>query len=194
MAGKIQVQEVDVARERSRKRVLVGSLVTLAIAVLAGGAFLSWHLTPPAMPETPEEAALVMKSARFARLSKDQKQPYYDRIREQWGMDRDLRRAWRSDEALHDAARDMFRQMMGERLDKFMLADAQEREAMAEQGMGWGRPRGEGGGGWGGGDSAERRNRLSNRMANGSAQRSAAMGEVIRSRQRNGDGGGGGPR
>ncbi len=187
---KIIVGHVLSSDEAVRKRVAVGAVSAAAVLVLAAGAWLAWYLTPPAMPETPEDAKAVLASARFQRLGGDAKQPYYDVIRERWGRDREFRRMVREDEDARDAARDMMRQMMGQRLDTYMLAGPEERAAMMEEGMGFGRPRGgegrggrEGGGPPGGRDSGAMRERMSDRLGNGSAQRGAAMGEMIRQRR-----------
>lgn len=197
--GKMQVEAVDEARLRKRKRIVTSILAVVSVAVLGGGVYFAWLMTPPAMPTTAEEAMAVAKSMRFQRLSPDAKQPYYDVFREQFGMNQELRRVWREDDELRDAARDMRRQMMEEFSKTYMLANHEERQAMME-GMPWGRPRGgegrsEGGGeGRGaGGPGGERggegrggggmRDRISDRLANGSAQGNAVMGEIVQSRR-----------
>lgn len=190
--GRIRVEEIDVERLCRRKRIVMSVVMAGSIAVLAGGAYFAWLLTPPALPTTSEEAIAVAKSPRFQRLSKEAKQPYYDVIREQFGMDRELRQVWREDEELRDAARDMFRQQMEAFSKAWMLAGPEQRAAMTAE-MPWGGrgggegrpPRGDNadGGGDRPRDGGEMRNRMSDRIANGSAQGAAAMGEMIQARR-----------
>ncbi|CAN0462158.1 unnamed protein product, partial [Ectocarpus fasciculatus] len=101
--GKMRVEAVDVEGQRRRKRIVTSLLLAVSIVVLAGGGYFAWLLTPPAMPTTAEEVEMVLKSPRFQRLSKEEKQPYYDVVREQFGFNRELRQVWREDEELRDA-------------------------------------------------------------------------------------------
>jgi hypothetical protein len=177
----MSVEAVDEAAERRRRRILTAALSTVAAVVLVGGSVLAWYLTPPAMPTSAEEAMAVAKSPRFTRLSAEDKRPYHDVFREQFGLDPNLRRVWRDDPELRDAARDMRREMRDERLTAFMLADFEERQAMAQD-RPERRPRGDGAGRGGPPDAASARERVSERIANGNPQMGAARGEMIRSR------------
>ncbi|MBB6428322.1 DUF3106 domain-containing protein [Algisphaera agarilytica] len=183
MPGKLSVQEVDVKAERRKALLRRGSLVIGGAVVVAvvGGA--SWYLTPPAMPETIEEAQALVQSPRFDRLSKEAKQPYYDVIREQYGsLDPETRKQLRAEdeklaEAMRDARMIQFRSML------VGLADMppEEREELASRFRG-NRP---------GGDrpepsaeeQAERADRLrdhiSDRMANGDSQMNQLMREMF---------------
>ncbi|MEM7578051.1 MAG: hypothetical protein AAF328_11335 [Planctomycetota bacterium] len=190
--GRMQVAEVDESGQRKRRRLWIGILATGSVAVLAGGAVLAWYLTPPAMPTTAEEAVAVAKSSRFARLSAEQKRPYFDVFREQFGLNPELRQVWRSDPELRDASRDMRRAMMNQQMNAFMLADFEEQQAMIAESP-FGRPRGGDGGGGEGGrpdrggegrpDAAAMRDRMSDRISNGNPQTAAAMGEMMRARR-----------
>lgn len=182
--GRMSVTEVDEAREKRKRVLLATGLASLATVVLGGGLFLAWYLTPPAMPTTAEEAMAVAKSPRFARLSDEDKRPYYDVFREQFGLNPELRRVWREDPDLRDASRDMFREMMNQRLDAFILADSLEEQQAAFGENPWGRrPRGEGRGDRPRPDASAMRDRVSDRLANGNPQHGAAMGEMIRQRR-----------
>lgn len=191
--GNFHSQPVDVEKETRSRRVKTAVLAFVSAGVLVGGAAMAWYLTPPALPESEEQALRVMKSARFARLSADAKEPYYDIIREKWGMNPDFRRQWFEDEDLRDAGREMFMQMMNERLDAYMLAGFEERKDMMPPmmgpppGMGNGPPLNMP-------NQGQMRERMSERLSNGNSQRGAAMGEMIRSMPMPGAGGGGPPR
>ncbi|MEM1027203.1 MAG: hypothetical protein AAGJ38_03885 [Planctomycetota bacterium] len=191
--GRMQVAEYDEAGHRRRRRWQTVLLASVSVLVLAGGAVFAWYLTPPAMPTTAEEAIAVAKSPRFARLSADEKRPYFDVFREQFGLNPELRQIWREDPELRDASREMWREMMNQRMNAFMLADFDEQQEMIAESP-FGRPRGGGEGGRSEGnrdrgdgqgrpDAAAMRDRMSERISNGNPQTSAAMGEMIRARR-----------
>ncbi len=182
---KFEVAEVDVKKER-KTRTLRQLAVASVLAVLIGGAAgAAWYFTPPELPTTPEQAKAVLESPRFARLSKEQKQPYLDTIRESFGSldDAQRRELMRTDEM-----RNAFQNEMENRLRAFALADEAERQKMFEEGMRMmrGTP---GMGGPPGGprpegdrprDESAMRDRMSDRLANGNPQTQAFMSEVFR--------------
>lgn len=209
MPAQIKVQEVDVKAERRRKRLKVGGAVLASAVLLGTGIGAAWYFTPPAMPTTIDEARAMVNSPRFERLSKQQKQPYYDVIREQYGsLDRDARRAMRDeDEKLRETMREARTIQMRE-----MMVEAARGDG--EMQMPFGPPRGDrprgdqpgpggppgGGDGGGGGDQpraerpeptdeqraerAERmRDHISDRMANGDAQLNQLMREMFSQRR-----------
>lgn len=181
------VADHDVAGERRGRRLRVAAGVLVALAVLVAGAAGAWYLTPPPMPATLAEADALVVSARFERLSDDEKQPYWDVIREQFGsLDPEQRRAMRGSEAAR-AARGRERDRW---IGAFSLMTHEQRQALVS--MWGGRPGGPGGPGrpggrpgGGGEDRGERgnrgpsRERLSERMQNGNAQTMANIGEMV---------------
>ncbi|MEM8783719.1 MAG: hypothetical protein AAGE65_12810 [Planctomycetota bacterium] len=185
--GRMRVEEVDEIGQRRRRRLLTAALATASVVALAAGGFFAWYLTPPAMPTTAEEAIAVAKSPRFARLSKEQKQPYFDVFREQFGLNPELRQVWRNDPELRDASREMWRDMMRQRMNAFMLADFEEQQAMVEQSPFGRRPRRAEGEGRNEDrprpDAAAMRDRVSDRISNGNPQMGAAMGEMMQMRR-----------
>jgi len=140
----------------------VVALLLVSILVLGAGlAYTFWPTGMPDMPETMEDVPALLESKAYARLSREQRQPYVQRVSELMSeADRDQRRAMmqNSTEASRDAMREMFREQMMQRVKAFALADdttkaqmiAQDRarfEAMrGRRGPGSGGPRGEGGG------------------------------------------------
>lgn len=182
--GRMTVHEVDVAAERRSKSIKVAALTAVSVVVLTAGGALAWYFTPPALPTTLEEAIAVANSPRYKRLSKDQKEPYLDVIRERFGsLDREERRKMLGDdEAARNMARDAMRGMWMGRMKAFGAATFEERREMLAQMPQRPerpqRPPGEGR------DPGQMRNRVSDRMANGNAQNMANMGEFIRQRQK----------
>ena len=186
--GNLSVADHDVAGERRGRRLKVAAGLAVALLVLVAGAAGAWYLTPPPMPTTIAEADALVASPRFHRLSKDQREPYLDVIREQFGsLDPKQRRAMRGSEAAR-AARSRERD---ERMAAFSVMTYEERQAMESP---WGGRGGRGSGGGGGpggprpeggadrgdrGDRGPSRDRLSDRMQNGNAQTMANIGEMV---------------
>lgn len=206
MAGQFKVKDVDVkAEQRKRLRRRTGWLVVaLTLVAAAGGA--SWYFTPPAMPETIDDARALVNSPRFERLSKEDKLPYYDVIREQYGsLDRDERRKLREDdEKLGEAMRDARAVQMRSMLVRMAEMTPAERSAMMAT-FGRGRPGGDGppsgsrpanSGDSGPGERGERtpeeqaerakrmREHISDRVANGDSQMNQLMREMFNQRRR----------
>lgn len=216
MNSKINVQEVDVKAQRRKRRLKIAFLSLGAVVILVGGSGLAWYFTPPALPGTIEEARAVVESPRYERLSKAQKQPYLDVIREQFGsLDRDARRAMMDEnEQMRDALR-ASRDAEREAFTKaYVLATPQERQAMmdemeaerdARRGERGGRPpengdgppeggpetgeRGGGGerSGGGGGRGGPSNERVNDRATNGSAQNSQLRSEMRNERRQQRD-------
>lgn len=184
------VQAVDAATDRRKKTIKAVGTSSIAVMVLAAGGYLAWYLTAPALPTTLDEAITLANSPRYKRLSDEQKQPYLDVIREQFGsLDREQRRAMiGDDEDARDMARDAMRAMMMQMMKTYGAASYEERQAMAarmpgRRGGPGGPGGGEGRGGGGGRDAGEMRNRMSDRMANGNAQAMGTIGLMIRDRR-----------
>lgn len=192
-----------------RKRILAGTLITLAAASLAGAGYYFWYVSPPEMPDTIEEARVVLTSDRYTRLPEERKRAYQERfvqlVRE---LPEEQRRAVReqmqADPVFRNAAGEARRAEMIARIREWWEAPEDQRDAImdrqiAEQEQRGGR-RG-GGPGQGGpprpddtrtdeqreADRAERRNRLRDRIedqfSNGNPQEQAMMGEYFRSRR-----------
>ncbi len=128
----MNVREVDERRER-RSRWLKLGVGTLGLLIVGGAAGLGWwYLSPPAMPDDYEAAQAMVQTARFERLSAEEKKPYYDRIREQWGsLDPEKKRELRRDEAIREA-RDAERDDLTRR---YALASEAERAVIAAEMM-----------------------------------------------------------
>lgn len=195
MVGRMTVTEVDVKAERRWRRLKIWGGTLGAFVILAGGSGMAWYLTPPAMPETFEQAQAVVESPRYQRLSKDAKQPYLDVIREQFGsVDREVRQAlMRENEAMRQALRESRDAERDAYTKAYVLATPEQREAMnqereaereARRGeRGGGEGRGGGGEGRGRGDGPSNE-RVNERATNGSAQNSQLRGEMRAERRK----------
>lgn len=65
-----------------KKWVLTIALTVVAAGVLGGGLYYWWLITPPPMPQNADEAAALITSSRFKRLSPDRKLAYAAKIRQ----------------------------------------------------------------------------------------------------------------
>ena len=201
--GGLTVSDHDVAGERRAKRLKVGFITVVGLVVLVAGAWGAWYLSPPALPDTIDEANALVASARFQRLSKEDQRPYLDVIREQFGsLDPEERRAMRGS----DAARAARGEERDERMAAYSVMTYEQRQAMGSpwgnRGDRQGRPQGErrggggesgrpgGEGGEGRGDRGPSRERLSDRMQNGSAQNMANVAEMVNQMREGGERGG----
>ncbi|MEO1237074.1 MAG: hypothetical protein AAFX76_09825 [Planctomycetota bacterium] len=185
MPSKIQVQEIDVKAERRRKTMRATFVSAGAIAVLGVAAGAAWYFTPPAMPETIEDAQALVESSKFARLTKQEKQPYLDVIREQFGSaDPDTRRQLiRENEAMRDALRASRNAEREAFIKQYVLASPAERDELMQEMRERRAERGDRGerGNRGNGPSDER---INDRATNGSAQNSQLFGEMRMQRRR----------
>ena len=184
--GQFEVTQVDEFAERKTRRWKVAGLAVASLAILVAGIATAWYLTPPPMPTTLEQSQALAQSIRFHRLSDEQKQPYLDRIREQFGsLDRDARRALlNEDERLRTLMRSAWFQMFEQRVRQFGLADQEERRQMVEQFSQMRRRSGPDRRPQRNWDPAAMRNRMSDRLANGNPQVTAYIGEMVRERRR----------
>lgn len=62
-----------------KKKIAVGVLVLVAVAVLGAGGYYVWLTTPPPMPTTMEEAADLLGSERYHRLPATRRYDYMQR-------------------------------------------------------------------------------------------------------------------
>lgn len=62
-----------------KKKIGVGVLVVVAVAVLGAGGYYVWLTTPPPMPTTMEEAADLLSSDRYHRLPDSRRYDYMQR-------------------------------------------------------------------------------------------------------------------
>ena len=153
-----------------KKKILVGLLVFTGVAVLTAGVYATWLMTPPGMPDSADEAASVITSARFARLPIERKEAYLARMRELIGqMSDEERRAFfeanRDNRELREATREVFQAMALEQARSFASADPSIRISMLDDTIdnmgqlrqGFGRGGGFGGRGPGGGPGGDGR-------------------------------------
>lgn len=139
----MSVSEVDTKRERRRKVVLSVLALVLLGAIGGGAAYGWWYFSPPPMPESPEEAVAVVQTPQFKRLSAEEKMPYLDRIREQWGsadpeQQRVMRERMENDEEAQNAMRDAMRTAMERNVRNWARSDPAARAESAPFGN-WGR-------------------------------------------------------
>ena len=188
MPVQFDVSEVNVKAERRRRTLKALSAAVICAGVVAAGIGLNWYFTPPAMPESLDEARELVDSPRFTRLSDDQKRPYYDVIREQYGsLDRDERRRMMDeDEKLRQTMREAGSVMMRDMLVNAARGDG----TPAFPGRPSGGPPGENNG-----ERPERtpeqqaeraqrlRDHISDRMANGDSQMNQMMREMFAERR-----------
>ncbi|MEM9418011.1 MAG: hypothetical protein AAGA25_03010 [Planctomycetota bacterium] len=208
MPSNISVQEVDVQAEKRKRLFRRGGLVIGGVVVIAVAGAASWYFTPPAMPQSIEDAQALVQSPRFERLSKEAKQPYYDVIREQYGsLDPETRRQLREEdqklaETMREARTIQFRSML---VGLAEMDDKQRTDMMSNFGPGrpgGGPPSGRQGGGGDRGsnpgegqrpertpeEQAERderlRDHISDRVANGDSQMNQLMREMFSQRRK----------
>ncbi|MEM6391781.1 MAG: hypothetical protein AAF797_03325 [Planctomycetota bacterium] len=195
-----------------RKRIVAGVLITLAIASLTGAGYYFWSITPPAMPETIEEARAVMVSDRYARLPEERKRAYQERFNQLYRelpqeQRQAVREQMRDDPVFRDAAGEARWAAMVMRAREWWVAPPEQRDAIMDRHLDeWGQRRGgrPGGDGASGGQRpprsedtrteeqreaqrAERRTRMregiEDRFSNGNPQEQAMIGEYFRARR-----------
>ena len=118
------------------KKVIGTSLLSVvAAAVLVTGLYIAWLRIPPAMPNNLDEAAAVLGSARFQRLTADRKLAYAERMRElAMQADEAQRQAFwekaRDDKELQQQVGDLMREQLVQRARLYALASESERDQM----------------------------------------------------------------
>ncbi|MCC7144887.1 MAG: hypothetical protein IT443_00425 [Phycisphaeraceae bacterium] len=173
-------------------------LCLAAVVTLSVGAYMTWLLTPPALPNSLEDAVALAGSARYQRLDPNTRARYMERMQQMFAnSSREDRQAmWqkmRDDEQARQAMRQLQEDMMQQRMQEFFTATPEERNAMLDKILD--SPMGRGGGPPGGpppgannappgpgkgpgnrppGNPAQR---MKNRMEKGNPQRQAYMSE-----------------
>jgi hypothetical protein len=120
------------------KRLAVGFLLVLAMLAVVAGIYYTWLITPPGMPETPEDALSTIASARYERLPDYRKQDYLDRTAElmQTMPDeqrRDLFRKMRTDEDVRQALREVREDQTVKRVREWAEADPKARKKLIDE-------------------------------------------------------------
>ncbi|XAL99270.1 hypothetical protein OT109_17025 [Phycisphaeraceae bacterium D3-23] len=70
----------------TRKKVLAGVMVLLAVAALAWGGYKFWlAFSDPAMPQTVDDVEDLMNDPRYAAMSRDEREPYQEHMNEMFG-------------------------------------------------------------------------------------------------------------
>jgi len=120
------------------RKIAVGLLATLALAAVAFGGYYTWLITPPSIPETPEQALSTIASPRYDRLPDYRKQDYLDRTAELMQsmpeeQRRDLFRQMRTDESVRDALREVRQDQAIKRIREWAKADPTERRRLIDE-------------------------------------------------------------
>ncbi len=193
-------------RRTPRKIVLVTVLVVAAVATLAVGGYYTWLISPPPLPQTPDDVLAVIGSARYERLPDYRKQQYLTEAeRLMRDMPDEQRQQWmqkvRGDEGARDAMRQVWRQMMTQRAIEFARADParraeildedmarmeqmrQRRNQMRGENNGGDQNTGGGRGGRPGPNRADFRDHIEERFQHGNPQINALIGEYHRARR-----------
>ena len=173
-------------------------MTVVGVAVLTGGLYYAWLITPPPMPETAEEGLATIGSSRYQRLPEYRKAEYLTRTRELMGnLSDEQRRAMferrRTDESIRDSMREVRRDMMRQRIVEFARAAPHERKKILDQAIDMQeamrqrmdnrprpeRTRGEGGGDRSNrGDRGDRRGRMRDHIQNRIEQGNPQMGAM----------------
>lgn len=124
------------------KRITIGSVsVLLGLGVLSGGAYAWWLGTPPPLPTTLDESITTLTSARYQRLTEEQKEPYLEQARRLTeSLSPDERRSqWekmRQNPEQQRAMREAQGDMMLLRAKEFAMADPIRRTQIVDQAIG----------------------------------------------------------
>ena len=123
---------------RIRKWVVTSLLAVVAAAAVTYGVYYVWLTTPPAMPETLEQAVEVVNSPRFAQLSPQRKEAYQTRMMELFREADDTEREAvrdrvRDEPELRRGMRDTMREVMFNRVQAFATASPSERKKMLDE-------------------------------------------------------------
>ena len=120
-----------------KKKLLVGILALIAIAVLTGGIYMTWLLSPPPPPQTMAESVVLLKSPRFKRLPGERKTEYMQHISElRKQMDPAQRQVFREqhrdDHEYFQARREVWTEMIHQHVRKFAQADPAQRTVILD--------------------------------------------------------------
>ena len=129
---------MDMGRWTLRKKMLVGMLVVLAGASVAGGSYYAWLINPPPMPDSPQAALATIGSKRYQRMPEYRQREYlaqaqklFDQLPPQERM-----AMWeqvRADPQMRQAMRQVHQQMMVQRALEFARAEPQQRTQMLDE-------------------------------------------------------------
>lgn len=129
---------MDMGRWTLRKKLLVGLLVVLAGASVAGGSYYAWLINPPPMPQSPEQALATIGSKRYQRMPDyrqreylDQAQRLFDELPQAQRME--LFEQARTDPQVRQSMRQVRQQMMVQRAVEFARADPEARTQMLDE-------------------------------------------------------------
>lgn len=123
---------------RRNKIILISVLVPVAVVSIVAGSYRAWLATPPALPQSAEEAIATIGSPRFERMPDYRKREYVEQARR---LMRDLpedertkmRQSLRSDPNVRDAMGQVMRQMMVERATAFARAAPADRARLLDE-------------------------------------------------------------
>lgn len=123
---------------RTVRRAMVGLTLTLVAAGAVGaGAYVTWLRTPPAMPDTVQEAMAVFASPRYTRLPEERRTAYIEHVRRlverlPEGERRSMWRRLHDEPTTRDAADRAMQDMMVAQARAFATADETARVAMLD--------------------------------------------------------------
>ena len=173
-------------------------LLPLAVASVTLGIYFTWRATPPALPETMDDALALVRSSRYQRLPEYRRREYLSHIHGLMeGLDEEqrqiMREAARDDPLLREALGQARRHEMMERTKDYARATPDEQlkilDAMIDRMEAGrrGRPEGQRRGADGrppSGDGGSRRQRaqerIKQRIEQGNPQHMALIGEFFR--------------
>jgi len=68
-------------RKHLNKKIVVCGLMALGVCTLAGGAYATWLMIPPPLPQTPQQALRTIGTGRYERMPDYRKAEYLDQAR-----------------------------------------------------------------------------------------------------------------
>ena len=122
----------------TKKKIMMSGLVLISFTAAAMGSYYAWLLTPPPMPQSPQQALQVIGSPRYARMPEYRQRSYLERTQqllESVSDDerRQLFQAARSDESTRRSLRQVRRQQFVQRAITFAKADPPQRTQMLDE-------------------------------------------------------------
>lgn len=120
------------------RKLAVGLLVVVSSAALTGGAYYTWLITPPSLPETAVEGLEVIGTARYERMPIERKQEYLQRtgslMREMTDDPRhEMFSRFRTDESARQAMREIREDQSTELMRKIAQADPAQRQQIFKE-------------------------------------------------------------